>query len=80
MPPPVPAELPLMVLFTMLKFRRALALMPPPEGAELPLIVLLATDRLAAVPDEGKKLTALIPPWVEFPLMVLLVIVTPAEP
>src|SRR6266850_1447302 len=53
--------------------------MPPPVSREkLSLIVLLATDRLAAHPK--KQPAALIPPQVEFPLIVLLVIVSCAAP
>src|SRR5262245_25733750 len=53
--------------------------MPPPVSMEkLSLIVLLVTDRLA--PHPKKQPAASMPPRVEFPLIVLLVIVTCVPP
>src|SRR4051812_21382631 len=75
-PPLVPAELPLIVLFTMLESRLTpigpgeTEIPPPLVPAELPLMVLLATV--------SKVRAARIPP--ELPLMVQSVIVMYARP
>ena len=47
MPPPAsPAELPLIVLFTIVRRPSEIAIPPPAPDAELPLIVLLMTVTL----------------------------------
>src|SRR5580765_553241 len=80
-PPLVPAELPLMVLFTMLESRSTptgpgeTEIPPPLVPAELPLMVLLATVSKVAAPTIPPPLSV-----VELPLMVQSVIVMYARP
>ena len=72
MPPPVLAELPLIVLSVTVRLPELLTMPPPAPPAELPLIVLLVTSRLYWAKMPPPKLP------LELPLIVLPVTVVVA--